>query len=190
MPSELLDISISRPKAKAKPQRTIERRLDDGRVEFHFPNGLRVRRDPTRCMGCGKEEAHHGMTAKSNTLLALGKCQSCLDTERANWAAARERERQLRLLRPGDSAGERRRIAQVLATPLWRDRIKISQIYSEAKRLTEETGIPHHVDHIYPIQSQYGCGLHVHQNLQILPGLENIAKGNKFPLFDSPALRA
>lgn len=187
MTIELLDISISRPR-KAKPPAS-QKRLADGRMEFSFPNGLRVRREPTKCLGCGKEEAHHGMNAASGMLLALGKCQSCFDLEKENWLAAKKRERQLRASRPGDNAGERRRIAQILAAPIWRDRPKISKIYAQAKQLTEETGVSHHVDHIYPIQSEYGCGLHVHHNLQILPSRENIIKGNTFPLFDSPALR-
>lgn len=47
-------------------------------------------------------------------------------------------------------------------------------IYAEARRLTTETGIPHHVDHIVPIK--HG-GLHCPTNLQVLTRAENLKKG-------------
>ena len=51
--------------------------------------------------------------------------------------------------------------------------------YEEARRLTEETGIVHHVDHIIPINHPLICGLHVETNLQVLPAAENSRKGNR-----------
>lgn len=75
----------------------------------------------------------------------------------------------------------RRDAVKLLATPLWADRAKIAAIYEQAARLTRETGVRHEVDHIYPLQSKFGCGLHCEANLQILTKIKNISKGNKWP---------
>lgn len=63
----------------------------------------------------------------------------------------------------------------------WKDRSEISKVYREARRLTRETGVIHEVDHVYPIMGKKVSGLHVHQNLQALPGPKNRAKANKLP---------
>lgn len=73
----------------------------------------------------------------------------------------------------------RYRANKKLATPAWADHSAINAIYAEAVRLEKETGIPHEVDHIYPLQSKYMCGLHVETNLQILTQKENVKKGNR-----------
>lgn len=61
----------------------------------------------------------------------------------------------------------------------WADSDAISVIYGMARDLTRETGIPHEVDHIVPLQSDLVCGLHCEANLQILTRSENASKGNK-----------
>ena len=73
----------------------------------------------------------------------------------------------------------RRKRALLRATPEWRDHEKVLQIYKEARRLTRKTGIPHHVDHIVPLNSRLVCGLHNEFNLQILPATANLSKHNR-----------
>lgn len=67
------------------------------------------------------------------------------------------------------------------ATPPWANREAIRAVYIEADRLTEETGVKHHVDHIVPLKGKTVCGLHVAWNLRPLPWRENISKKNKMP---------
>lgn len=66
------------------------------------------------------------------------------------------------------------------ATPAWADLQAIRAVYEEAERLTRETGIKHHVDHIVPLQSEYVCGLHCEANLQVLTESENCSKNNRY----------
>lgn len=73
----------------------------------------------------------------------------------------------------------KRQAAKLQAIPSWADMDKIEAIYTEARRLTELTGILHHVDHIVPLQSPWVCGLHCEANLQILPYYENQSKSNR-----------
>lgn len=71
------------------------------------------------------------------------------------------------------------KIAKTSAMPPWVDRKAILAFYAAAQRRTIETGIPHHVDHIYPLQGRGFNGLHVPWNLQILTATENMSKGNR-----------
>lgn len=73
----------------------------------------------------------------------------------------------------------RRGAAKKRATVAWASDAAIKSIYARALRLTTETGIRHEVDHVYPLQSDWVCGLHCEANLQILTKEENIRKGNK-----------
>lgn len=73
----------------------------------------------------------------------------------------------------------KRRAVKKKALAAWANSNAIKKIYDQASYLSKATGIPHEVDHIYPLQSKYMCGLHVENNLQILTKSENSSKNNR-----------
>ena len=64
--------------------------------------------------------------------------------------------------------------------PVWADKKAIRAVYAEARRLTHETGVLHHVDHVIPLNGREVSGLHVEGNLQVLTFIENSRKHNHF----------
>ena len=54
--------------------------------------------------------------------------------------------------------------------------------YQLAAMLSKASGVPHHVDHIIPLQGKKASGLHVFSNLRVIPGSDNVKKSNKFPV--------
>lgn len=74
----------------------------------------------------------------------------------------------------------RREISKIQRTPAWADLDKIAEVYEEARRMTEETGVPYHVDHEIPLRGRTVSGLHVHENLRVVPARVNLTKSNRF----------
>ena len=74
----------------------------------------------------------------------------------------------------------KRKSLKLRATPDWVDAKTIMQFYVEARTLSQNTGIKHHVDHIVPLKSSIVCGLHVPSNLQVVKASENWSKNNRY----------
>lgn len=53
-------------------------------------------------------------------------------------------------------------------------------LYAEARELTAITGVPHHVDHIVPLNGEFVSGLHCPGNLRVVTAAENTRKKNTF----------
>ena len=83
------------------------------------------------------------------------------------------------------AARANRRAREMDPMPPWVDADAIQAIYAERERIVRETGVKHHVDHIYPLQGKNVCGLHVPWNLQIITAAENCRKSNRVPEFVS-----
>ena len=74
----------------------------------------------------------------------------------------------------------KRRIETLKAKPLWAIDFFMDEAYKLADIRTKATGIKWQVDHIVPLRSKKVCGLHVHNNLRVIPAIENNRKGNRF----------
>lgn len=75
---------------------------------------------------------------------------------------------------------QRRRAKLLKCMPSWANLDAIQKFYDLAKELTDQTGIPHEVDHIIPLQGELVTGLHIETNLQVLPAKVNRSKGARF----------
>ena len=99
------------------------------------------------------------------------------------WAAANpERKREMDLEFKAKNPAKitsykaRYRAARRQATPPWLTESHIAQIeavYEQARRLSQETGVPHDVDHIVPLAGKVVSGLHVPWNLRAIPKVAN-----------------
>jgi hypothetical protein len=98
--------------------------------------------------------------------------------EKAKEYAAAHRQRH-----PGAKNADtaKRRAAKLLRTPKWLssdDLWVIQEAYKLAALRTKMFGFVWHVDHIIPLQGALVSGLHVPENLQVIPWIDNIRKGN------------
>lgn len=71
-----------------------------------------------------------------------------------------------------------RRSRQRNAIPKWSVPFLNRQFFHLARLRSQYTGVPHEVDHIVPLRGRTVCGLHVHDNLRVVPRRHNRVKGH------------
>lgn len=160
------------------------------RTEFYarrdYPNGLM-----SRCKVCTKaavvqwnEKNPDGLRARQKRFSAKHAAKKAAATaawyrknknrNHANAAAWYKRNPHL-----GAKKTAAYRASQKRATPGWANQFFIEEAYHLASLRTKMLGYKWHVDHIVPLRSKIVCGLHVHNNLQVIPATENIKKNNR-----------
>lgn len=81
-----------------------------------------------------------------------------------------------------NAAVAKRAAAKLQQTPSWvseDDLWVIEQAYELAALRTDVFGFAWHVDHIVPLQGKNVSGFHVPYNLQVIPAVDNLRKGNR-----------
>ena len=79
----------------------------------------------------------------------------------------------------------KRRAAKIDRVPSWstpQDLADIRSIYKACKKISDKTGVKHHVDHIIPLRGKLVSGLHTPTNLQIIPDYLNLQKNNTYEI--------
>lgn len=140
------------------------------------------------CTKCGEEKSFESFYKSSRN--KSGRRPKCILCEKAefkvyrtnNLEEQRKRERSYTKKNLGIRAANnaKRHATKLNATPSWANLEQIKRIYAACAKITERTGIEHHVDHIIPLQGENVCGLHVENNLAIIPAKMNLQKSNKY----------
>jgi hypothetical protein len=130
-----------------------------------------------KCSGC-KEVLNYCWfsTDNSNSDSKHSHCNTCRKITNKNWYSDNKDYHREYLAINRESFNfnnAKRRAAKIKAIPSWASLEEIAKLYSQRK-------VDEHVDHIYPLQSSWVCGLHVKENLQILSADENLSKSNKY----------
>ena len=74
------------------------------------------------------------------------------------------------------------KVSKIRRLPKWIGKEEmwlIKEAYALAKLRTSIHGFSWHVDHVVPLQGELVSGLHIPENLQVIPWMENIKKKNK-----------
>jgi hypothetical protein len=131
----------------------------------------------------GKPCKHGHFAKRQVSTKACTECEKNRDIRRraTNPERLRKSMRKWKRANPDKVNAEkaRRRAVKTNATPPWANQKTIQNFYTEAKKLERLTKIAYHVDHIYPLKSDFLCGLHVENNLQVLTAEENLSKNNR-----------
>ena len=95
---------------------------------------------------------------------------------KAKWAEKYIKTDRAKVRRAVAQAKRRARLLQ--AMPKWANEFFIEEAYDLAARRTKITGFLWVVDHIVPLQGRRVSGLHVENNLQVIPETVNLRKFN------------
>lgn len=144
---------------------------------------------PCACCGVART-ASNAYVYKHNGKPVRKVCNKCYqdagkEYRRVNAASAVQRAREWRERNPekmrrhrAQSEGKRRQ--RVRTPPPWFNNKEVATVYWAAS-FCRALGIDVHVDHIVPLLGKNVCGLHVQNNLRVIPALNNRKKGNRLP---------
>jgi len=133
--------------------------------------------------------AHYERHRERELAAALAYYRENRDAQKAKHAAWVERNREYcaeyrrRCAEDYNARTAKRRAALLQRTPAWltkKDYAAMHAKYAAAVRRSRETGVPHHVDHVLPLQGKRVSGLHVPSNLRVVPARVNLSKGSRF----------
>ena len=141
-----------------------------------------------KCLACGRERM--AIWAKENPEKKKQVYQKWYDASYADYC--KKNKENIRknasewLKRNKDKANAKtayRRATKLQRTPKWlssEDMWLIEEAYELAQERTKLFGFMWTVDHVVPLNGETVSGLHVPENLQIIPASENYSKANRW----------
>lgn len=158
------------------------------------------------CTKCKQDKVLAEFSTRKKPSIRLNSwCKACIATQTRKYNAERMKDRRMdqsytakerkqqaeyrKLNKPLIDALKRtstikRRNAQTQATPAWVDvefeRFVFSEAFALAALRKNMFGFSWHVDHVVPLNGKNVSGLHVSNNVQVIPAYDNLRKSNKF----------
>lgn len=138
------------------------------------------------CAHCGEVKMVSEFRAyirKDGVRKPTATCKECTSARVSTWRA--ENKERIAVNRRKATAKETPERAKARASSARARRhspqTEEDELYMEARRLTELTGVPHEVDHVLPLnpRDQIVCGLHLASNLRVVPAAVNLSKGEQ-----------
>ena len=163
------------------------RRLDGGCVDCKRAlELLRYKANPEKIRARKQQERKHKLALLAEKA-RVARLNESADARMIRLSKARAAAKLWRKNNPGHEGAQISKrlnaIKRQKRVPVWVDicaHEKMRNIYKQAKQLTRSTGIKYHVDHILPLNGKLVSGLHVPENLQVLPAKDNCSKHNRF----------
>lgn len=110
--------------------------------------------------------------------------EAYLKEYRATWYQEKKKDPEFKAERNKRKADYK--AAKLQATPSYTkeefQQFVIEEIYHLREVRSKETNIEWHVDHIIPLQNNLVCGLHVAENLRVVPAKVNLSKNNSYEI--------
>lgn len=132
------------------------------------------------CVECGKVRAAESIDARRDAVRRSTERNKEKNKAARKQAFADYKKRH----RAKVNAWNMKRVAdKAKRTPGWlteEDFWLLEQAYDLARLRTELSGFVWHVDHVLPLRGRFVSGLHVPTNVQVIPGVENLRKHNRY----------
>ncbi len=181
--SDLIPASRAEALATGAPRYFTGKSCKHGHVSERFAYGV--------CVACDEVHNKHYWRTVKDTPKEKERCRTkAAKAREENAEKLNERTREWRIKNPAWNKEYRRaNLARYAAhaakrraaeqAPSWTPLICVNALYGIRDRL-RRSGLDVHVDHVIPLQGKKVSGLHVRENLRIIPATENFQKNNKF----------
>ncbi len=134
-----------------------------------------------KCRECARayNKSHYLKNREREILRAKEWTRANIERARELFNASKKRQR---ITHPERKIAENTARVEYVkrATPPWANMFYIREAYHLAKVREQVLGGKWHVDHVIPLRGKLVCGLHVENNLQVIPAKVNVRKHAKF----------